>query len=81
MFPLQPANLSLGDFKLTETPHFLWVTEFPLFTRSDDDKEFLARGRWSSSHHPFTAPMWEDVGALYDGRIESVLERTLHLSQ
>jgi aspartyl-tRNA synthetase len=44
--------------------HFLWVTEFPLFTRADSDKEFLAHGRWSSSHHPFTAPMLEDVERL-----------------
>ena len=48
-------------------PCFLWVTEFPLFTRADSDKEFLARGRWSSSHHPFTAPMCEDVGNLIRG--------------
>lgn len=48
------------------------MTEFPLFTRADADKDFLAHGRWSSSHHPFTAPMWEDVEALYDGRVEQV---------
>jgi aspartyl-tRNA synthetase len=46
-------------------PHFLWVTEFPLFTRADVDKDAFARGRWSSSHHPFTAPMAEDVAALH----------------
>ena len=68
------ANLaeSLGDLALPSDPHFLWVTEFPLFTRADEDKEFLARGRWSSSHHPFTAPMWEDVPKKYDGRINEV---------
>ncbi|KAK7470882.1 aspartate--tRNA ligase msd1 [Stygiomarasmius scandens] len=57
---------------LPEAPHFLWITEFPLFTQSDDDKDFLAKGRWSSSHHPFTAPMWEDVEALYNGEVDSV---------
>ncbi|KAF5370014.1 hypothetical protein D9758_001264 [Tetrapyrgos nigripes] len=57
---------------LPEAPHFLWITEFPLFTRSDGDKDFLAKGRWSSSHHPFTAPMWEDVEALYHGEVESI---------
>ncbi|KAG8903201.1 hypothetical protein FRB99_003613 [Tulasnella sp. 403] len=51
--------------------NFLWVTEFPLFTH-DSDKEFMARGRWSSSHHPFTAPMWQDIGALFDGKFEQV---------
>ncbi|PPQ95483.1 hypothetical protein CVT26_008511 [Gymnopilus dilepis] len=61
-----------GEFIVTPDPHFLWVTEFPLFTRDDADKEHLAHGRWSSSHHPFTAPMWEDVDKLYQGEIEKV---------
>jgi len=63
---------SRGDFVVTTDPHFLWVTEFPLFTRHDADKEHLAQGRWSSSHHPFTAPMWEDIDALNRGEIEKV---------
>ncbi|KAJ6629211.1 hypothetical protein B0H10DRAFT_2160656 [Mycena sp. CBHHK59/15] len=63
---------SSGALRLTTKPHFLWITEFPLFTRSDGDKEFLAQGRWSSSHHPFTAPMWQDIEALYGGNVEAV---------
>ncbi|KAF8974593.1 tRNA synthetases class II-domain-containing protein [Flammula alnicola] len=63
---------SRGDFVVTKDPHFLWITEFPLFTRDDADKEHLAHGRWSSSHHPFTAPMWEDIDALYCGEAEKV---------
>ncbi|KAF6762753.1 aspartyl-tRNA synthetase [Ephemerocybe angulata] len=61
-----------GEYTVTEAPHFLWVTEFPLFTRDDSDKDFLAHGRWSSSHHPFTAPMWQDVEPLQRGDIEHV---------
>ncbi|KAJ7179338.1 hypothetical protein C8R46DRAFT_1211911 [Mycena filopes] len=61
-----------GKLSLTTKPHFLWITEFPLFTRSDEDKEFLARGRWSSTHHPFTAPMWQDIEALYSGDVQGV---------
>ncbi|KAJ3563009.1 hypothetical protein NP233_g9220 [Leucocoprinus birnbaumii] len=61
-----------GDFAITADPHFLWITEFPLFTRADEDKDFLAKGRWSSSHHPFTAPMWQDIEAMYRGDIEQV---------
>jgi len=32
----------------------------------------VAQGRWSSTHHLFTAPMWEDIQAMYDGRLASV---------
>ena len=57
---------------LPDTPHFLWITQFPLFTRADEDKDILAKGRWASSHHPFTAPMYEDLEDLKKGNIEGV---------
>lgn len=34
---------------------FLWVTEFPMFEWSEDEK------RWAAVHHPFTSPMLEDL--------------------
>jgi len=34
---------------------FVWITDFPLLEWDDDDK------RWCAVHHPFTAPMDEDV--------------------
>lgn len=37
---------------------FLWVTEFPMFEYSEEEGRFVAK------HHPFTAPMDEDVDKL-----------------
>ena len=34
---------------------FLWVTEFPLLEYNEDE------GRYQAMHHPFTAPMDEDI--------------------
>ncbi|MDP9296815.1 MAG: aspartate--tRNA ligase, partial [Actinomycetota bacterium] len=34
---------------------YLWVTEPPLFEWSEDE------GRWVAQHHPFTAPLTEDL--------------------
>ncbi|EJT97643.1 hypothetical protein DACRYDRAFT_119305 [Dacryopinax primogenitus] len=56
----------LGKYTPPKEPHFLWVTEFPLFTK-DVEKADLVGGEWSSSHHPFTAPMPEDIDVLMMG--------------
>lgn len=52
------AEVLKGQGKLTLDParfDFLWVVDFPLLSY---DKEM---NRWYSSHHPFTAPVEEDV--------------------
>jgi aspartyl-tRNA synthetase len=43
-----------------EVFEFLWVTEFPLLEYHEED------GRWYAMHHPFTAPLDEDIGKLED---------------
>ena len=50
---------------------FSWITEFPLFTLADQDKNALSflttsETRWQSSHHPFTAPVASDIPLLSD---------------
>ncbi|MDP4152677.1 MAG: aspartate--tRNA ligase [Bacillota bacterium] len=37
---------------------FLWVVEFPMLEYSEEE------GRFTAKHHPFTAPMDEDVGLI-----------------
>ena len=48
----QLGLLDPKDFK------FLWVTEFPMFEYSEEE------GRYVAMHHPFTAPMDEDLDKL-----------------
>lgn len=63
------ASAALGRLRLdlgqqlgliTGRQAFLWVVEFPLLERSEET------GRLAAVHHPFTAPMDEDL-ALLDG--------------
>ncbi len=55
------ADILKGQGKLSiasDRFDFLWVIDFPLLSF---DKE---QNRWYSSHHPFTAPVAEDIGFL-----------------
>jgi aspartyl-tRNA synthetase len=58
---LAPLRLRLGrELKLIDDNRyeFVWVVDFPLFEWSEQEKRF------DSLHHPFTAPVPEDVGKL-----------------
>ena len=54
---LGQIRLDLGKSRglLEEGFKFLWVTEFPLFEWDEEE------GRYTAVHHPFTAPMDEDM--------------------
>ena len=54
---LGQIRLELGRERglVEDSFRFLWVTEFPLFEWDDEE------GRYTAVHHPFTAPMNEDM--------------------
>ncbi|KAJ2521292.1 aspartate--tRNA ligase msd1 [Coemansia sp. RSA 2049] len=56
---------SLHDKRVIEIPddryEFLWIEDFPLFTRLVDSED----GQLSATHHPFTAPAEKDLESLY----------------
>jgi aspartyl-tRNA synthetase len=59
------------DLKLTPSSEFawVWVVNFPLFEWDEEEKRF------TSTHHPFTAPLDEDLAKLDSGdraAIESI---------
>jgi len=57
------------DMKMQPSTEFawVWVVNFPLFEWSEEDKRFV------STHHPFTAPLDEDLSKL-DSREQVVVE-------
>jgi aspartyl-tRNA synthetase len=58
---LGQVRLSCGDtlgLRRADELAFCWIYEFPLFEYSKEDKRIV------SAHHPFTAPMAEDVAML-----------------
>lgn len=48
----------LRNLASKDTFNFLWITEFPLFEFSDEEQ------RYTSVHHPFTAPLESDITLL-----------------
>ena len=66
---LGQIRLELGRDRglVAEGFKFLWVTEFPLFEWDEET------GRWTAVHHPFTAPMNEDVQYMFTepGKVRS----------
>jgi aspartyl-tRNA synthetase len=51
-------KLFAGDRKQASSYHFLWVTDFPMFERDDENN------RWAAAHHPFTSPHEQDMDKL-----------------
>lgn len=52
------AEMKLYD---TDAMSFSWVTEFPMFERTEDADNPQAEGKWSAMHHPFTAPLDDHI--------------------
>lgn len=78
----QQANEALGLLRVEigkklglvkdETYSFVWITRFPLMEYSSDE------GRYVAVHHPFTAPLEEDIPLLKE-RPEAIRARSYDL--
>lgn len=78
----QQANEALGNVRIEmgrrlgliegDTYSFVWVTRFPLLEYSEEEERFVA------VHHPFTAPLEEDL-PLLEERPEAVRARSYDL--
>ncbi len=51
-------KLFAGPRNQASSYHFLWVTDFPMFERDDENN------RWAAAHHPFTSPHEQDMDKL-----------------
>ena len=51
-------KLFAGDRRQASSYKFLWVTDFPMFERDDENN------RWAAAHHPFTSPHEKDMDKL-----------------
>ncbi|MFQ5901118.1 MAG: aspartate--tRNA ligase [Thermodesulfobacteriota bacterium] len=70
----QVVNASLGNLRInlakrldlipSDTYSFIWVTDFPLLEYDEDEK------RHTAIHHPFTAPLDEDIKKLDTAPLE-----------
>ncbi|MFH1504747.1 MAG: aspartate--tRNA ligase [Candidatus Omnitrophota bacterium] len=56
-----------------EKYNFLWVTDFPLFERDQEQK------CWKACHHPFTSPHQEDIGFLDSPDLSKIRSRAYDL--
>ncbi|KAJ3211318.1 aspartyl-tRNA synthetase 2, mitochondrial [Dinochytrium kinnereticum] len=55
-----------GSLEMSSQNKFLWIEDFPLFSPSSDDSAIL-----ESTHHPFTAPVEEDIHIMLNNPLKS----------
>ncbi len=55
------AELKLLD---PDDMNFCWITHFPMFAKDDVLTGTPGQERWAAMHHPFTAPLTEDLPLL-----------------
>lgn len=73
---IHKAAVSKGLVTQDATDHFVWVTDFPLFSPNNDvDPGQGGSAGFSATHHPFTAPKTAaDVDLLLTNPLEAIAD-------
>lgn len=53
-----------SKYQISKGPSFVWIYDFPLFSRNTEKNDLFPKKKYESLHHPFTCPHPDDIQLL-----------------